>query len=148
MNTAAQEKYAIIPAPKRRRPWRIIGLSLIVYGFLTVIEISGIYTIFPIGYMFNDIAALFFLVLLAFYFLRSVDYPVQQKVNFTRSQNDFRLTGVSGGLAEYIDVPTVLIRVFWIIISFITLGGGIIVYFSISLYFIIRDYKKVDGTSE
>lgn len=43
-----------------------------------------------------------------------------------RSQRDKKLCGVCGGIAEYFNIDSTLIRLLWVIFSFA--GCGIIVY--------------------
>jgi len=50
----------------------------------------------------------------------------------TRSSTDKKLTGVSGGMAEYFDVDANLVRVGWIIATLFT-GVAILAYFAIAL---------------
>lgn len=45
-----------------------------------------------------------------------------------RSANDRMLTGVSGGLAEYFSVDSVLVRLGWVVLCFITLGLAVLFY--------------------
>jgi phage shock protein C len=45
-----------------------------------------------------------------------------------RSGKDKVLGGVCGGIAEYLDVDPVIIRLIWIFLSLISLGAGILVY--------------------
>lgn len=54
----------------------------------------------------------------------------------TRSRNDRWLAGVCGGIAEYFDVDSTLIRVLFILFGF-AVGGGILIY--IILWIIIPE---------
>lgn len=55
-----------------------------------------------------------------------------RKAKFFRSKNDRRLLGVCGGLADYLNVESNNLRMFWIIFSFITMGTGLILYIFIA----------------
>jgi len=48
------------------------------------------------------------------------------KKKLYKSQSDKKICGVCGGLAEYFDVDSTLVRLGWIIFSFI--AAGIFVY--------------------
>ena len=49
-----------------------------------------------------------------------------------RSKTDYKLMGVCGGLAKYLDLDSTVIRVVWIIISL--MGGlGLLAYIACSL---------------
>ncbi|HHY81098.1 MAG TPA: PspC domain-containing protein [Clostridiales bacterium] len=50
------------------------------------------------------------------------------------SETDKKLCGVCGGIGEYFDIDSTLIRLAWVILSFFSLGiGGIIIYIIASL---------------
>jgi phage shock protein C len=52
--------------------------------------------------------------------------------------NDKIIAGVCGGIAEYLDTDPNLVRIAWIIVTFVTLGiGGAIVYL-IAWYILTR----------
>lgn len=45
------------------------------------------------------------------------------------SQTDKKLTGVCGGLAEYFDVDSTLVRIIFLVLTVFSLGmGGILLY--------------------
>ncbi len=48
----------------------------------------------------------------------------------TRSRADRRLAGVCGGLAEYLDVDSTLVRVVWLVLSVVpgAIVGGVLAY--------------------
>ncbi len=45
-----------------------------------------------------------------------------------RSRKDKVLGGVCGGIAEYLDVDPVVVRLVWAIVSLISMGMGILAY--------------------
>ena len=49
------------------------------------------------------------------------------KKRLTRSATDKKLGGVCGGIAEYLDVDTTVIRLAWVLFA-LFLGGGILAY--------------------
>ena len=49
------------------------------------------------------------------------------KKRLTRSAVDKKLGGVCGGIAEYLDVDTTVIRLAWVLFA-LFLGGGILAY--------------------
>jgi phage shock protein PspC (stress-responsive transcriptional regulator) len=50
-----------------------------------------------------------------------------------RSDTDRVLTGVAGGMAEYFDVDSVLVRVGWVVLCFVTAGLALAVYIVMAL---------------
>ena len=73
-----------------------------------------------------------------------------------RSTRDKWLGGVCGGLAEYFEKDPVLIRLVWVIVTLITVGGGIIGYIlfwifvdrSPSTYNLTNKYTTRDSTGK
>ncbi len=57
-----------------------------------------------------------------------------------RSQDDRILFGVTGGIAEYLNIDTVLVRLFFVLFALST-GWGFIVY--IILAILMKDVKPV-----
>lgn len=49
-----------------------------------------------------------------------------------RSQSDRMLFGVSGGLADYLNIDTVLVRLFFVLFALST-GWGFLVYFLLAI---------------
>ena len=46
----------------------------------------------------------------------------------TRSHHDRMLSGVSGGLGEYLDVDPTLVRLGWVLAALVTCGAAFLVY--------------------
>ena len=53
---------------------------------------------------------------------------VQRKQRLHRSRDDRLLFGVAGGLAEFLDVDPVLVRVGWILLTLATVGIAVLAY--------------------
>lgn len=45
-----------------------------------------------------------------------------------RSQRDRKLAGICAGLAEYLEIDPVLMRVVWVILAFVSVGIAILLY--------------------
>ncbi len=45
-----------------------------------------------------------------------------------RSREDRWIAGVCGGLAEYLDVDPILIRVLWIVLAVVSFGTAVLLY--------------------
>jgi phage shock protein C len=52
-----------------------------------------------------------------------------------RSQRDRKLAGICGGLADYLDIDPVLMRVAWVALAFVSAGVAILIY--LALIFVI-----------
>mgnify|MGYP001618471812 CR=1 FL=1 len=44
------------------------------------------------------------------------------------SNKDKKIAGLCGGLAQYFDIDSTLVRLLWVIFTFFSMGAGIIVY--------------------
>jgi phage shock protein C len=45
-----------------------------------------------------------------------------------RSQRDRKLAGICAGLADYLDIDPVLVRVAWVVLAFLSAGIAILLY--------------------
>ena len=50
-----------------------------------------------------------------------------------RSQVDRMLTGVAGGMAEYLRVDPVIVRMLWVVAVFLSSGVGLLVYLALAI---------------
>lgn len=50
-------------------------------------------------------------------------------------ENDKKLMGVCGGLAEYLNIDPTVIRIAWVIFTLISVGTGILIYVVCALVF-------------
>ena len=46
-----------------------------------------------------------------------------------KSKVNYKICGVCGGIAEYFDIDPTIIRLIWVVLSFSTIGTGILAYF-------------------
>ena len=44
------------------------------------------------------------------------------------SEKDKKIGGVCGGIAEYFEIDSTLVRLVWVILTLLSMGGGIIAY--------------------
>lgn len=51
----------------------------------------------------------------------------------TKSNTDVKIAGVCGGIAEYFDVDPTLVRVLYLVFSFIGSGAPVLLYFILAL---------------
>jgi phage shock protein C len=58
----------------------------------------------------------------------------------TRS-HDKMLTGVSGGIGEYLDIDPVLVRVAWVLAAFLSCGTAALVY--LAFWFVMPPRERV-----
>ncbi len=58
-----------------------------------------------------------------------------------RSENDRRLAGVCGGIAEYLGIDSTIVRLIWVV-AVLCFGTGLLAYLIAAL--IIPMYPKVD----
>jgi phage shock protein C len=60
-----------------------------------------------------------------------------------RSRHDRKIAGICGGLGEYFNVDPTLVRVAWVIATF--LSAGIAILFYLVLIFVIPNEDEVRG---
>ncbi len=53
------------------------------------------------------------------------------KERLYKSTSDRMLSGVSGGLAEYLDVDSTLVRIAWVIVAIMSAGVGLLAYIAL-----------------
>ena len=58
---------------------------------------------------------------------REILTDVARKKRYYRSQTDRMLAGVCGGMADYLGLDPVLVRVLWVVIT-LTFGVGLLAY--------------------
>ena len=58
-----------------------------------------------------------------------------------RSENDRRLAGVCGGIAEYFGIDSTIVRLIWIV-AVLCFGTGLLIYLIAAL--VIPMYPRVD----
>jgi phage shock protein PspC (stress-responsive transcriptional regulator) len=58
---------------------------------------------------------------------------MMQAKRLERSSSDKVLTGVAGGMADYLDVDPVLVRVGWVVLCFATAGIAFVAYIVMAL---------------
>ena len=67
------------------------------------------------------------------------------KKRLYRSQNDKIITGLCGGLAEYFDTSSFLIRCIVMIVSFGSIGIGFLVYFILSFIIPQKPSNRIEA---
>ena len=78
---------------------------------------------------------------------------VQRKQRLHRSRDDRLLFGVAGGLAEFLDVDPVLVRVGWILLTLATVGVAVLAYIVLAVITpngrqpVSREVGKVNDSS-
>lgn len=119
---------------------KFVGLSLIGVGIYYWLPSFGIFRLIDsINLSRNFFIALLFLVS-GFYFIlvirtKTVDKEIIKPKKLERSLSQRRLLGLCGGLSTYLSADINLIRMFWVLLSFITLGlAGL--FYLVAAYFI------------
>jgi len=62
-----------------------------------------------------------------------------------RSQRDRKLAGICAGLADYLDIDPVLVRVLWVVFAFLSAGIAVLLYGV--LIFIIPNQDELSRTT-
>ncbi len=120
-----------------------LGLYILFSNFGFIIYLS------PFNLSWNFIIPLFAL-LISLYLVVNRQYVEDRSdasapKHLTRSMTDKRLLGVCGGIADYLNVDSAIVRVIWVIASYITAGTGVLVY--VLFVFILKNKEELnEGT--
>ncbi|MBZ0178557.1 MAG: PspC domain-containing protein [Melioribacteraceae bacterium] len=120
------------------------GFSLTVIGFLYTFELAGLISYSKFFGISRDLF-LPVLIISAGLFILFVYHPVQKRLGketvVLKKSGNKRILGVCGGLAEYLNAEPVVVRMFWLIFSLITLGVGTVIYF---LFYLLIPESKAE----
>jgi len=126
---------------------KLLGFALIVIGLYNWIPPFGVFK-YVDAYNYSD-SLLFAIgaIVLGLYILwkgkkENSEEGISKPNKLYRSRNDRRLLGVCKGLANYMDVDVNVLRMLWILLSFVTLGFAVIFYLIVG-YFIPNEYSEV-----
>jgi phage shock protein PspC (stress-responsive transcriptional regulator) len=125
-----------IAALKQVNMKTLTGTSFLLIGFFFMFDSWGIIGYFgALGIPAEIFWPVSFVVIGVYSFrkqLKSTAFAYSQK-KFYRIKSFKRFKGVCSGLAMYLNTDSNLIRMTWIVFTFITLGLGIVIYFIIVL---------------
>ena len=65
-----------------------------------------------------------------------------------RSQADRMLTGVAGGMAEYLRIDPVIVRLLWVLAAVLTSGLGLLVYLALAVITPSLPRQELDAEGE
>lgn len=65
-----------------------------------------------------------------------------------RSQADRMLTGVAGGMAEYLRIDPVIVRLLWVLATVLTSGLGLLVYLALAVITPSLPRQELDAEGE
>ena len=71
----------------------------------------------------------------------NLDQPYWPGKKLYRSLSDRKLAGICGGLGDYVEVDSTLIRVAWVLLAFLSGGIGLLAY--LVLIFVIPNEDRV-----
>ncbi len=57
---------------------------------------------------------------------------MSNKKKLRKSQTDKKICGVCGGIAEYLEIDSIWIRILWLVLLFV-FGTGLLLYFALAL---------------
>jgi len=66
------------------------------------------------------------------------------KKRYMRSSKEFILGGVAGGFSEYFNFDVTFIRIFFVILAFISFGSAVIIYIILWIVAPVKKYKKIN----
>ena len=63
-----------------------------------------------------------------------------------KSTSDRMLSGVSGGLAEYLDVDSTLVRIAWVIVTIMSAGVGLLAYIALVIIVPTKPFERAPAS--
>jgi phage shock protein C len=121
---------------KRSNMKTLAGTSFILIGFFFIFKSWGIIGYFgALGIPLEIFWPVTFIVIGLYSLMKQQDSagPAYSQKKFYRIRSFSRFKGVCSGLAMYLNTDSNLIRMAWIVFTFISLGLGIVIYFIIAL---------------
>lgn len=123
----------------------IMGAFLILLGLFTFLKTTGLMRYFSFFGLTNEILIPFILVAMGILLIYRFNYLSRQDSSEEDEEkpvpeqlyrsNDNRLAaGVCGGLGAYLSADANLIRFIWLVLTFTTLGAGLILYIMFALF--------------
>ena len=70
------------------------------------------------------------------------------KERLYKSTSDRMLSGVSGGLAEYLDVDSTLVRIAWVIVTIMSAGVGFLAYIALVIIVPTRPFDRAPASPD
>ena len=116
----------------------IIGTLLVISGFYFAFATSSIISYFSFfGELLSNLTPWFIILLGVILFKHNSEFSQRNHrplTNLKKSITDNRLTGVCGGIANYLEIDSTVVRMFWIFTVFATLGITLLLYLFLALY--------------
>lgn len=112
-------------------PRLLFATFLIVFGGYLLLKNLGILNYIPYLSSLRELflpALLIAAGLYLIYRFRPLDIQTSRPQKLHRSYTDKKLFGVCGGLADYFNTDSNLVRVLWILLTVLSFGAGIIIY--------------------
>lgn len=122
----------------------IMGAFLILLGLFTFLKTTGMIRYFSFFGLTNEILIPFILVAMGILLIYRFNYLSRQDAveeedrpvpeQLYRSNDNRLAAGVCGGLGAYLSADANLIRFIWLVLTFTTLGAGLILYIMFALF--------------
>jgi phage shock protein PspC (stress-responsive transcriptional regulator) len=126
----------------------LFGYLLISFGIFFIFDFVNLFYVFRIfGIPQNIILPLVVLAIGIFFTINSYRFAGTVYFNssqMSRSGSDHKIAGVCGGIAEYLNVDSLPIRVLTLLFLFATMGLGILIY----LLFIVLIPKNGEASEQ
>lgn len=117
----------------------ILGFSLILFGAYLFIRTTGFLHLLMFNGIRHDIIMPVFLIIIGSLFVfryGEIVHTGQQEPGsrrLYRSVKNVKIAGVCGGLAEYLGADPTLIRILWLVLTFASIGLGVLIYIIFAL---------------
>jgi len=139
----------ITKSQSKIEPHKLFGTLILITGIYLLVEPYGIHRLINLFGIPQELLFILFVITagILLIFKResfSEPSPVKFHLNVTRPISERRILGVCAGIANYMNIDATIVRMFWVIASFLSLGIGIVIYF----FFVILIPKESEEIVE
>ena len=126
-----------ITSRNRQDTRRVLGITMILLGVFIILNSTGLFNYIFLLEIYRPffLPILFIAVGIFIICKRGVLSGEDEKPSYTlyRSSKNKRLAGVCGGLAEYLKIDPSILRMIWLLFTFVTIGLGVFIYLLFAL---------------
>lgn len=110
----------------------LFGFIFIFFGSLILLSNLGIHMFF-INYHLLSITFSFFLIIMGILLIINNDYYNRYDKRLTKASKNKMIFGVCSGLSNFLKIDVSIIRLFWILFAFSSLGLAVILYLTLTV---------------
>lgn len=127
---------------------KFLGFIIIIIGVYNWIPPFGIFKYIDAYNYFDSILFAMGAIILGLFILvkgkkEEDEVAIPKPKKLYRSKEERRLLGVCKGMATYMDTDVNILRMLWILLSFVTLGSAALFYFIIGYFMLVEESEVI-----